>query len=316
MSIILPPRLPAAALLREEGIAVDEGGPGGEALRLLLVNLMPDKTTTETQFGRLLGASRHHVSVALTVPPGAVRREAVATHVSAFYTPWQEALSAPFHGVIVTGAPVERLAFQDVRYWRELAGLFDLAAARGIPAFYVCWAAQASLWHAHRVPKRLLPEKASGVYPQVIRDFEAHILRGIGSMLRTPVSRHTTARSADIPGDRGVRVLADSPTTGLCLAHDRRRRAYCMLNHLEYDAGTLAREYARDRAAGLAVPMPRGYFPGDDPSAPPIADWRPVAVRIFRNWLDEVAAARQPSSALISASMKAMSAGRRKDAAM
>lgn len=298
MSILLPTGLPAATLLRDEGIAVEDGAAGGVALRLLLVNLMPDKAATETQFARLLAASRHRVALSLAVPPGAVRRDATAAHVAASYLPWDAAIGLEWDAVLVTGAPVERHPFVAVRYWRDLVEFFDRVWARGIPGLYVCWGAQAALWHAHGVAKHELASKASGVFPQRVRVHDAGILRGIGPTLLTPVSRHTEVRTADLSGRRGLRVLADSTETGLCLAQDTVRRAHLMLNHLEYDADTLAREYARDLAAGAAPAVPRDYFPGDDPGAVPVACWRPHARRFFANWLEDVAAGARPAIAV------------------
>ena len=322
MSIALPSGLPAADQLRNEGLPI--GLPDGAArrLRVALVNLMPDRPTTECQFARLLAASRHPVELVLAVPDGVTGRDEAGRHLARFYRPWTAVEESGIDAVIVTGAPVERLDFAAVRFWPQLTRILDWTRGRAVPSYFVCWAAQAALWHAHRIAKRDLPEKAFGVFAQALRE-PAPILGGIGPSLLTPVSRHTMTAAADLLGRGRLKVLADCGETGLGLASDPSARAHYMLNHVEYDADTLAREYARDRAAGRPVRQPRGYFPMDDPSATPVAFWRPQAVRLFRNWLDEVAAVRDAATysgrakkSCIERSMKATSPGRRKDAAM
>ncbi len=319
MSIALPADLPAAAVLRAEGAAVDHAVGQGRALRVALVNLMPDRPATETQFARLLAASRHRVSLALAVPAGLVPREGEAEHVARHYRPWPEVAAAGVDAVIVTGAPVERLPFAEVRYWPGVADLLDGVRARALPAWHVCWAAQAALWHHHGIPKRALDEKAFGVLPHPVEAPDAAVLAGIGPALLTPVSRHTRTDAADLRGRPALRVLASRPDAGLCLAEEPGARAHYMLNHPEYDADTLRREYLRDRAAGRPVRAPEGYFPRDDVSAEPVAYWRPQAVRLFQNWLEgvaEVAYRGAEKNACIVRSMNATSRGRRKDAAM
>src|SRR5690606_12540615 len=156
-----------------------------------------------------------------------------------FYRRWSEIAGQRFDGLIVTGAPVEHLDFEEVHYWRELTAIFDWATATAGGSYLVCWAAQAALFHFHGVPKHGLPRKAFGVYRQRITAFDAPLLRGLGAGFPCPVSRHTEIRQADIPRERGLEALAESTRAGLCLVEDRRNRAVCMFNHLEYDADTL-----------------------------------------------------------------------------
>lgn len=318
MSIVLPEGLPAATALREEGIVVDHAIGAGRALRVALVNLMPDRSTTETQFARVLGASRHRVELMLTLPPDMPVRRGDSAHCARHYRPWHEIERSAPDAVIVTGAPLERLPFHEVRYWDGLCHVLDWARRGAVPSWFVCWAAQAALWHRHGVPKHLLAEKAFGVFSHPVSAYGARLLSGIGDGLVTPVSRHSRTDAADLRGLPALRVLAARADSGLCLADEPATRAVYMLNHPEYDADTLRREYLRDRVAGRPVRPPEGYFPHGGLAAEPVAFWRPQAVRLFQNWLEEVAGGYRVAAkkSCIVRSMKAMSCGRRKDAAM
>jgi homoserine O-succinyltransferase len=297
MAIILPRDLPAAAALRREGAAVlERADPARRTLQIALVNLMPDRPTTETQFARLLGGGSVDVALTLALPDSHDPKGAAgAAHVAAFYKRWSEIADRSFDALIVTGAPVEHLPFEAVHYWSELTRIFDRAAATVRGSYYVCWAAQAALYHFHGVAKHPLPRKAFGVFEQRITAFDAPLLRGLGQSFPTPVSRHTEVRRAELPRDRGVVPLAASQQSGLCLVEDRRNRALYMFNHLEYDADTLGREFARDRASGAEIALPVGYFPGDDPAAPPLNRWRHAAEILFANWLADLAQPEQLS---------------------
>jgi homoserine O-succinyltransferase len=303
MAIRLPEGLPARAVLECEGIAdgapagagqgagQGAGAPQGPPLRIALVNLMPQKIATETQLARLLGGTDHDVELTLVLPDGYAPRHAPAEHVARFYKRFSEIRDRRFDGLIVTGAPVETLAFEEVRYWRELTRIFDWARHSVRGSYYICWAAQAALYHFHGVQKHPLPEKRFGVYPQRVVRPEAPLLLGLGNSFPVPVSRHTEVRAAELPPGAGLEVLAQSPETGLCLIEDRPRHCFYMFNHLEYDAGTLAAEYRRDLEAGEAIDPPRHTFPHDDPAAVPANTWRPAARTVFGNWL---AALRRP----------------------
>jgi homoserine O-succinyltransferase len=252
---------------------------------------MPRKADAEMQIARLLGATAHAVELTLVIPDGYHPKTAPAVHIAAFYQRWSAVRERDFDGLIVTGAPVETLPFEAVDYWDQLTGIFDWAAARGCPAYYICWAAQAALYHNHGVPKHALAGKAFGVYRHRVRTRGAALLRGFGADFPVPVSRHTEVRAADLPRGRGLEVLADSDAAGLCLIADPKRRATYMFNHLEYDADSLAAEYRRDLEAGVSVPLPHGYFPDDDPARAPENRWRPFGHLLLRNWLDGVAEA-------------------------
>ncbi|MGF1611419.1 MAG: homoserine O-succinyltransferase [Kiloniellales bacterium] len=293
MSILLPEGLPARRQLASEGVALlDRPVPardGQSRLRVALVNLMPRKAITETQIARLLGSTPHRVELTLLVPASYRARTTDPDHLAAFYRPWPEVREQSFDGLIVTGAPVETLPFEAVDYWRELTEIFDWADRNVGASYFICWAAQAALFHRHGVPKHALADKAFGVHTHEVRSPSAALLRGFGSCFPVPVSRHTEVRAEDLPAGGAVQVLADSPETGLCLLHEAERQATYMFNHLEYDADTLPAEYERDLEAGLPIRLPRHTFAEDDPSRPPHQRWRPFAHLLFRNWLDGLA---------------------------
>ena len=290
MSIALPMGLPARRILLDEGIEVlgrnDLRRWGRLPLRLCLVNLMPNKIVTETQIARLLGATSIPVELTLCVPDSYRSKTAPADHMASFYRPWTHVREEPFDGVVVTGAPVETLPFEEVTYWSDLCRIFDWARSRMVSNIYICWAAQAALYHFHGVPKRQLPEKIFGVFRHRLTNEDSRSLCGFGQEFPAPVSRHTEVRAADLPVQAGLTVLAASSDAGLCLVEDHGNRAVYMFNHLEYDAGTLGEEFRRDQLAGKPIGIPRNYFPDNDPERAPENIWRPYGHLLFGNWLD------------------------------
>lgn len=295
MPIALPEDLPATAALRSEGIEVLGyrlgSGPLQDGLKVALVNLMPEKAITETQIARLLGASSFLVKLTLVIPDGYAPRTTPASHISRFYKRWSDVSAHSFDALMVTGAPVEHLAFEQVSYWRELADILDWSRIHSLRSLFVCWSAQAALFRFYGVPKRDLAEKAFGVIRQTVRRPYAPLLRDFGADFEVPVSRHTEVSVHDLPEGSRVRVLASSPESGLCLLEDSCGAACYMFNHFEYDAGTLGREYKRDLARGAVIGHPADYFPDDDPERRPINRWRPHARLFFRNWINEIALA-------------------------
>jgi homoserine O-succinyltransferase/O-acetyltransferase len=291
MPIILPEGLASAALLRREGIEVLRRPPSGGALRIGLLNLMPDKARTEVQFARLLGATRRSVELVPALPasyrPGVEGTER--------YVRWGgTSLPRNLDGLIVTGAPLEHVPFTDVVYWRELVQICDWAAAHVESTIYVCWAAFAALHWFHGVPLRMLPRKLSGIFEQQVADAEHPLMAGLGAAFPCPVSRHAEVTAHDVPWRRDLICLAQSPRSGLCLIADEGRRAFHMFNHLEYDADTLKLEYLRDRSRRADVPAPENCWPDDDTSQPPPLTWRRPAETLFANWLAMLAARRRP----------------------
>jgi homoserine O-succinyltransferase/O-acetyltransferase len=180
------------------------------------------------------------------------------------------------------------LPFEDVTYWSDLLAILDWAKSRIASSLYICWAAQAALYRFHGVPKHPLPAKISGVHRQRVANADAPLLKGFGGAFPVPVSRYTEVRADDLPAQAGLTVLADSAETGLCLIEDRKNRALCMFNHLEYDADTLRNEFLRDRLAGKPAGVPANYFPDDDPARSAANVWRPSAYLLFGNWLGEI----------------------------
>jgi homoserine O-succinyltransferase len=291
MPIILPKGLPARHALKAEGVALrpESSCGGGCPIRVALLNLMPRKTATEIQIARLLSSTPHTVDLTLIVPDSYMSGTTPAFHLAAFYKRWSAVRAMSFDALIVTGAPIEHVPFEDVTYWSEITGVFDWATEKVSHSYYICWAAQAALYYFHGVPKHKLERKRFGVYEQTILRPRHPLFDGLRRDFPACVSRHTETWGKDLPSDRGLDVLAASPQSGLCLVEDRDRHALYMFNHLEYDAGTLAEEYRRDLEAGAAITVPANYYPFDDPTRQPLNVWQPHARRIFRNWLGEMA---------------------------
>jgi homoserine O-succinyltransferase len=291
MPIKIPDDLPAFAALEAEGVMVmreaDAVRQDIRPLRLGLLNLMPDKIRTETQFARLLGATPLQVELTLVKPTEHVSKHTPADHMEAFYRPWADVRTEKFDGFLVTGAPVEQFAFEEVSYWDELCDILDWTQTHVHSTLCICWAAQAALHHFHGVPKRELAQKAFGVYRHRNLVPTSPYLRGFSDDFSVPVSRWTEIHRDDIAG-LPVRVLMESPEVGLCLVEDPAHRSLYMFNHVEYDSDTLAREYFRDLDKGVEIAMPAHYFQNDDPKRKPENRWRSHAHLFFSNWINEI----------------------------
>lgn len=292
MPIKIPDSLPARATLEAEGVVVmretDAARQDIRPLHIGLLNLMPDKPKTETQFARLLGATPLQVELSLVQLASHTPRNTPAEHMSAFYRSWDEVRDERFDGFIVTGAPVEALPFDQVAYWDELRRIFDWTQRHVHSCLTVCWGAQAALQHFHGVRKHVLPAKRSGVYRHRLAAPASPYLRGFSDEVDIPVSRWSEVRLEDLPEGAGLAVLLESEEAGLCLIEDAGRRSLHMFNHLEYDGATLADEFARDRAKDPATPAPAHYFPDGDPSRAPKNRWRSHAHLLFANWINEI----------------------------
>lgn len=286
MPIMIPDHLPARRTLKAEGLVVmrkaDAVRQDIRPLRIGLLNLMPNKISTETQLARLLGVTPLQIELTLVRMSDHVARNTPADHMAAFYRPWSDVCLERFDGFVITGAPVERLRYEQVRYWPELRRIFDWTQTHVHRSLAICWAAQAATYHFHGVPKHALPAKAFGVIAHRNLAPTSPYLRGFSDDFAVPVSRWTEIRRADLPA--GLAVLAESDETGLCLVNDASHRMLHMFNHLEYDTGTLADEYARDGAKILPI----SYFPGDDPTRAPLNRWRSHAHLLFGNWINEI----------------------------
>jgi homoserine O-succinyltransferase len=297
MPIKIPNDLPAFGKLEQEGvqlIGADEASRQDiRPMQVALLNLMPDKPKTETQLARLLGATPLQVELTLLTTSTYRPNTVPLSHLQSFYRTWDDVRHRKFDGLIVTGAPVELLPFEEVRYWEELTAILAWSRTNVHSCFHICWGAQAALHHFHGVPKHVLPSKRFGIYAHHVceqRDARRPTLtRGLDDHFVVPVSRHTEVRAADLPPEAGLQVLARSNAAGLCLIHEPRHRTAYMFNHLEYDTYTLHDEYVRDLARGAGdVSLPVGYYPDDDPEKPPRNRWRAYAHLLFGNWINEM----------------------------
>lgn len=288
MPIKIPDDLPARLTLEAEGVAVmrqtDAVRQDIRPLRIGLLNLMPNKISTETQLARLLGATPLQVELTLVRMTDHVARNTSADHMNAFYRPWAEIAEERFDGFIVTGAPVAHLPFEGVSYWTEFCQVLDWTQTHVHSCLTICWAAQAALYYFHGLSKHRRSHKAFGVFHHRNLAPSSPYLRGFSDDFCVPVSRWAEVRGEDIPAGSGLQILADSEATGLCLVDDPRHRALHMLNHLEYDTETLRDEYIRDGANVLPV----NYFPDDDPTRAPENRWRSHAHLLFGNWINQV----------------------------
>jgi homoserine O-succinyltransferase len=292
MPIRIPNDLPARHTLESEGVMVMTEATAARQdirpLRIGLLNLMPNKIKTETQFARLIGATPLQVELTLVKITSHTPKNTPPEHMLAFYEDWEDVKHQKFDGFIVTGAPVELLDFEDVTYWDELARIFDWTQTNTHASFHICWGAQAALWHFHKVPKHALPAKRFGVYRHRNLRPSSPYLRGFSDDFSIPVSRWTENHRADIPASRGLEILMESDEAGLCLIDDKAHRALYMFNHIEYDTTSLSDEYWRDRTAGKPIALPANYFPKNDPQLPPENRWRSHAHLLFGNWINEV----------------------------
>jgi len=278
--------LPARRTLEAEGVIVmgetEAARQDIRPLRIALLNLMPDKITTETQIARLLGATPLQIELELVRLSGHVSKTTSAGHLAEFYRPFDDVAGERFDGLIVTGAPVETMDYGEVTYWEELGRIFDWSQSHCHRLLTICWGAMAALAHFHGVPKHPLGAKAHGVFPHANRAPASPWLRGMSDVVPVPVSRWSEVRAGDLPA--GLRVLLDSEEVGACLVDDPARRALHMFNHLEYDTLSLDTEYRRDGARVL----PKYYFPDDDPAQLPRNTWRTHGHQLFGNWINEV----------------------------
>jgi len=294
MPIKIPNDLPARTTLEREGVMVmteeDAIRQDIRPLRIALLNLMPNKVRTETQFARLIGATPLQVEMSLIRMSDHRPKNTPQAHMIAFYRSFREVekTGEKFDGLIVTGAPVELLPFEEVTYWDELRRIFDWTQTHVHSTMCICWGAQAALHHFHGVPKHALPRKAFGVFRHRNLKPASPYLRGFSDDFSIPVSRWTEVRMSDLPRNQGLEVLMESDETGLCLVEDPAHRMLYMFNHIEYDTTSLAEEYWRDIEAGRDIQIPANYFPGNDPHATPENRWRSHAHLLFGNWINEV----------------------------
>ena len=260
-------------------------------LKIGLLNLMPKKIQTETQFARLIGASPLQTEFSLIRISEHETKNTAAEHMTEFYQPFRDVRDQKFDGLIITGAPIEHLDFQDVTYWSELCEIFEWTQTNVHSTFGICWGGMAMINYFHGVKKHMLPAKQFGCYRHRNLQSDSPYLRGFSDDLVMPVSRWTEMRRPEIEA-AGLPVLLDSPEVGPALVEDSAHRALYIFNHLEYDSTTLAEEYQRDlgnvQVDGASIALPVNYFPHDDPSQKPLNRWRSHAHLLFGNWISEI----------------------------
>jgi len=290
MPIKIPEDLPAHKILENEGILVikdaDAIRQDIRPLRIAILNLMPEKIKTETQLARVLGSSPLQIEVTLLAPSSYVPRNTSREHMLDFYHPWTDLTDQKFDGLIVTGAPVEKMRFEAVDYWEDLGHLFDWSLHNVHGLFNLCWGAQAALYHFYRIPKYLLANKRFGIFDHKVLDHTSMLTRGLNDVIPVPTSRHTENHREDFEPFDNLEILMDSDESGVCLVHDRKLHHVHMFNHLEYDRGTLRDEYDRDTAKGETPALPEHYFPDDNPNGSPLNTWRSSAHLLYGNWLN------------------------------
>jgi len=290
MPIKIPQGLPAREVLENENIFVmDELRAAHQdirPLRIAILNLMPTKITTETQFIRLLSNSPLQVDLTLLSTKSHTPKHTPPEHMKAFYKSYDDVKNEKFDGLIITGAPVEELEFESVDYWPELVDVMNWSKTNVFSTFHICWAAQAGMYHHYGVPKYKLDKKMFGVFPHYALKPNHPILRGFDGRFMVPHSRHTEVHAEDIKAADGLKLLAVSDEAGVYIAASSDDRMFFVTGHSEYDNETLANEYFRDKNKGLDIEVPKNYFPGDDPSLPPINSWRGHAHLLFSNWLN------------------------------
>lgn len=294
MPITLPADLPAYDVLTSEGVMVMGQDAAAQQdirpLRIGLLNLMPKKIQTETQFARLIGASPLQIDLNLIRMTEHQSKTTSAQHMDAFYRSFAEveASGEKFDGLIITGAPIEHLEFEDVTYWEEMERVFAWTQTHVHSTFGVCWGGMAMINHFHGVRKHILPQKAFGCYRHETIDHGSPYLRGFSDDFIVPVSRWTEMKQDEIDAASGLRTLLASHDAGPCLIEDPAHRALYIFNHFEYDSGTLKEEYDRDIAAETPINVPMNYYPQDDPTKPPSNRWRSHAHLLYGNWISEI----------------------------
>lgn len=263
-------------------------------LKIILLNLMPTKIETETQILRLLSNSPLQVDVELLQVASHESKNTSKEHMLKFYKTFDDIKNQKFDGMIVTGAPVEMMPFEEVDYWEELCKIFDWAKSHVYSSFHICWGAQAALYYHYGIPKYELPEKMFGIFPHKPLDMYHPLLRGFSDLFYVPHSRHTETKKEDIALIKDLQILSYSEISGVHLVADMECRNFYCTGHSEYDSDTLAREYFRDLHKGLDIKLPYNYFPNDDTRLTPPLTWRGAGSLLFQNWLNYFVYQRTP----------------------
>lgn len=255
-------------------------------LKILILNLMPTKIDTETQLSRLLGNTPLQVEIELINTESHKSKNTAEEHLLAFYKQFSDVKDRYFDGMIITGAPVEKMPFEEVDYWQELCEIMEWSKTHVQSTLHICWGAQAGLYYHFGIDKEMLPEKLSGVYEHHVDYKRSILLRGFDDVFYVPHSRYTTVSAEQIKATKGLRIVASSDKAGVYAVTTKKGRQIFLTGHSEYDADTLNKEYTRDKNLGINPKIPENYFPGDDDTKPPVIRWRAHATLLFTNWLN------------------------------
>ena len=290
MPIKIPNELPAVDILKQENIFVMSEVRAMtqdiRPLKILVLNLMPTKIETETQLARLLGNTPLQIEMELIHTESYKSKNVSEEHLFTFYKTFAEIKHNKYDGMIITGAPVEMLPFEEVEYWDELCQIMEWTKTHVHSTFHICWGAQAAMYYHYGVKKRTLPQKLSGVYEHTVDYKQSMVMRGFDDKFMAPHSRHTTMDREDIEAVDGLKILATSKEAGVYAVKNESGSMFFVFGHSEYDANTLQKEYIRDKNAGLNPNVPVNYFPNDDDTKEPVVTWRAHANLLFSNWMD------------------------------
>jgi len=290
MPIKIPNSLPATEVLNSENIFVMHEDRAFHQdirpLRIAIFNLMPVKQVTEIQVLRLLGNSPLQVEIVLLHPRTYTSKTTSEEYLLTFYNTFDEIADQKFDGLVITGAPVEQMDFEDVAYWEELQEIMEWSTRHVFSTFHICWGAQAGLYHHFGIPKYPLAKKMFGVFSHTVNRSNVKLLRGFDDQFYVPVSRHTEVRREDLEKEPRLEILSESEEAGVYIAATKAGRQIFITGHSEYDPLTLKHEYDRDREKGLAVELPKNYYPGDNPDQNPLVRWRGHANLLYCNWLN------------------------------
>lgn len=290
MPIKIPNELPAVKTLADENIFVMTETRAItqdiRPLRILVLNLMPKKVETETQLSRMLGNTPLQIELTLIRTTTHVSQNTAMDHLLAFYKTFDDVKDEKFDGMIITGAPVEHLPFEEVDYWQELCAIMEWSRTNVQSVLHICWGAQAGLYYHYGIDKIPLPQKMFGVFPHKADYRQSILLRGFDDVFYVPHSRHTTIDRAAVEAEPRLRILASSEEAGVHIISNKGGRQIFVMGHAEYDPLTLDGEYRRDLAAGAPIAPPANYYPDNDPSKPPIVNWRSHGNLLYTNWLN------------------------------
>ncbi|MDF2635076.1 MAG: Homoserine O-succinyltransferase [Pelosinus sp.] len=290
MPIKIPNNLPAVNILEKENIfTMDEDRAYSQdirPLRILLLNLMPTKIVTETQLLRLLGNSPLQVEFDFIYTATYAPKNTPHEHLVKFYETFADVKDRKYDGMIITGAPVEQMPFEEVVYWDELCEIMDWSRKNVYSTLHICWGAQAALYHYYGIPKYDLPQKLFGVFAHTVNVKEKMLFRGFDEVFYVPHSRHTEIKREDVKKVRQLSILSESDEAGIYAVIDKKHRHLFITGHAEYDPLTLKGEYDRDVAEGLPINIPSNYYPNNDPQKMPMVRWRSAANLLFSNWLN------------------------------